>query len=63
LLGRRESLPKLRHRFHDLSGIPVMPTYHPAYLLEYPEKRREVWEDIKMIIRYLGDTHGPEKSS
>ncbi len=63
LLGRRESLPKLRHRFHDLSGIPVMPTFHPAYLLEYPEKRREVWEDIKMIIRYLGDTHRPEESS
>lgn len=63
LLGLNAPLLKLRHRFHDLSGIPVMPTFHPAYLLEYPEKRREVWEDIKMIIRYLGDTHRPEESS
>jgi len=53
LLGSNDPLLKLRHRFHDLSGIPVMPTYHPVDLLENPEKRRDVWEDIKMIIRYL----------
>lgn len=59
LLGLNAPLLKLRHRFHDLSGIPVMPTFHPAYLLEYPEKRREVWEDIKMIIRYLDTKPSP----
>jgi len=55
LLGTAEPLSKLRHRFHDLEGIPVMPTYHPSFLLRQPEMKREVWEDVKLIIARLGD--------
>ena len=40
----------LRGRFHDLNGIKVMPTYHPAHLMENPDKKRETWEDIKKIM-------------
>ena len=34
-------------------GIKVFPTYHPAYLLRNPERKREVWEDMKQIAKYL----------
>jgi len=34
-------------------GIKVIPTYHPAYLLRNPERKREVWEDMKQIAKYL----------
>jgi uracil-DNA glycosylase family 4 len=35
------------------SGIRIIPTYHPAYLLRNPEKKREVWEDMKQIAQIL----------
>jgi uracil-DNA glycosylase family 4 len=40
---------KLRGRFHERSGLKVMPTYHPSYLLMDPSKKRETWEDMKKI--------------
>ena len=46
-------LGSLRHRFHDLNGIPVMPTYHPAALLRNQALKRGTWEDIKLIIAKL----------
>jgi DNA polymerase len=56
LLGTTAPLGKLRGRFHDIRGIPVICTYHPAYLLPHrqPEKRKEVWEDMKMLLSKLG---------
>ena len=53
LLDTSKPLGALRHRFHDFQGIPVMPTYHPSALLRYPEKKRDAWEDIKLIIARL----------
>jgi len=53
LLETTEPLSKLRRRFHDLEGIPVMPTYHPSFLLRQPEMKREAWEDVKLIIARL----------
>lgn len=49
-------LGKLRGRFHDYRGIPVLCTYHPAYLLphRHPEKKREVWEDMKLLMDRMG---------
>ena len=44
---------KLRGHFHDYLGVKVMPTFHPAYLLRDPHKKREVWEDMKMVRDYL----------
>lgn len=42
-------ISKLRGKFFDVDGIRVIATFHPAYLLRSPEKKREVWEDMKQI--------------
>ncbi|MBX3296200.1 MAG: uracil-DNA glycosylase [Acidobacteria bacterium] len=42
-------ISKLRGHFHDYFGTKVMPTFHPAYLLRDPHKKKEVWEDMKMV--------------
>jgi uracil-DNA glycosylase family 4 len=42
-------ISKLRGRFFDVDGIRVIATFHPAYLLRSPDKKREVWEDMKQI--------------
>jgi uracil-DNA glycosylase len=43
----------LRGRFHEYQGIPVMPTYHPAYLLRTPSAKRTVWDDLQLVMREL----------
>ena len=53
LLDTREGITKLRGNFQDYKGIPVMPTFHPAYLLRDPSKKRETWEDLKKVRDYL----------
>ena len=42
-------ISKLRGKFFDMDGIRIIATFHPAYLLRSPEKKREVWEDMKQI--------------
>jgi uracil-DNA glycosylase family 4 len=56
LLNTTQSLSRLRGRFHDYRGIPVLCTYHPAFLLPHrsPEKKREVWDDMKLLMARLG---------
>jgi uracil-DNA glycosylase family 4 len=49
LLGFKGGITKLRGQFFEFRGIPVMPTFHPAYLLRDPSKKREVWEDVKLV--------------
>ena len=49
LLKTDEKISQLRGRFYLYRGIKVMPTYHPAFLLRNPHKKREAWEDIKKI--------------
>lgn len=59
LLGVDTPISRLRGRWYDYQGIPVRPTYHPAYLLRNPEKKRDVWEDMKQVMPMLsGDDHG-----
>jgi len=53
LLDTKEGITKLRGIFQDYFGVKVMPTFHPAYLLRDPSKKREVWEDMKKIRDYL----------
>jgi len=53
LLDTKEGITKLRGIFQDYYGVKVMPTFHPAYLLRDPSKKREVWEDMKKIRDYL----------
>uniref|UniRef100_A0A831UE24 Type-4 uracil-DNA glycosylase n=1 Tax=Geobacter metallireducens TaxID=28232 RepID=A0A831UE24_GEOME len=54
LLATKEPISRLRGRFHDYHGIPLMPTFHPAFLVRYPERKREVWEDMKQVMALLG---------
>jgi uracil-DNA glycosylase family 4 len=53
LLETKVPIGKLRGHFHDYRGTKVMPTFHPAYLLRDPNKKREVWEDMKKVRDYL----------
>ncbi|MBK7394548.1 MAG: uracil-DNA glycosylase [Chloracidobacterium sp.] len=53
LLETKVPIGKLRGHFHDYLGVKVMPTFHPAYLLRDPHKKREVWEDMKIVRDYL----------
>jgi uracil-DNA glycosylase family 4 len=43
----------LRGRFHSYEGIKLMPTYHPAYLLRKPKAKKQVWEDVQMIMKEI----------
>ncbi len=54
LLQTEDRISRLRGRFHNLGDVPVMPTYHPAYLLRNPQGKRAVWEDMQQIQRVLG---------
>jgi len=58
LLETKVPIGKLRGHFHDYLGVKVMPTFHPAYLLRDPHKKREVWEDMKMVRDYLKVNRG-----
>ena len=53
LLETSAPISKLRGRFHDYSGVKVLPTYHPAYLLRNPDRKRDVWEDMKKLMKVL----------
>jgi len=54
LLNTTQSIGKMRGRFLDYRGIAVMCTYHPAYLLRSPEKKKDVWEDMKRLLAQMG---------
>ena len=53
LLDTKDGITKVRGSFQDYFGVKVMPTFHPAYLLRDPNKKREVWEDMKKVRDYL----------
>jgi uracil-DNA glycosylase family 4 len=53
LLETKAPIGKLRGNFQDYFGIRVMPTFHPAYLLRDPHKKREVWDDMKKVKAFL----------
>jgi uracil-DNA glycosylase len=53
LLKTNLPISQLRGRFHDYHGVRVMPTFHPAFLLRNPERKRAVWEDMQAVQREL----------
>jgi DNA polymerase len=55
VLKTAEPITRLRGRMGEYKGIPVMPTYHPAYLLRTPSAKKEVWEDMKVVRGMLQD--------
>jgi DNA polymerase len=56
LLDTKVGITKIRGEFQDYFGVKVMPTFHPAYLLRDPSKKREVWEDMKKVRDFLNQT-------
>jgi len=53
ILRTKETITKARGEWRDWNGIKVMPTFHPAYLLRSPDKKREAWDDMKKVRDYL----------
>ncbi|HEU4715159.1 MAG TPA: uracil-DNA glycosylase [Pyrinomonadaceae bacterium] len=56
LLETRDGITRVRGIFQDYKGIKVMPTFHPAYLLRDPSKKRETWEDLKKVRDFLDNS-------
>lgn len=54
LLNSELTIGKLRKTFHEYRGIPVLCTYHPSYLLRNPEAKRDVWEDMQLLMKRMG---------
>ncbi len=58
LLGTDSALGRLRGTTHALaSGVPVIVTYHPAYLLRTPAQKAKTWQDLKVVRRLVRDGH------
>lgn len=53
LLKTKISITKLRGRFYEYEGIPLMPTFHPAYLLRNPKDKWLVWSDMQQVLERL----------
>jgi DNA polymerase len=49
-LGTDTAIGRLRGRLHDFNGIKVLCTYHPAYVLRNPAAKRQVWDDIQILM-------------
>lgn len=54
LLQSTAPIGKLRGQFHPYRGSKVVVTYHPAYLLRNPSAKKDVWEDMKMMLKDMG---------
>jgi len=58
LLGRDAALGSLRGRLHDFSGIPLVITYHPAYLLRSPMEKAKAWQDLCLAAATMQKVQG-----
>jgi len=56
LLDTDESMGRLRGNTYEAYGFPVIPTYHPAYLLRNPAAKKATWEDIQRVMKLAGLT-------
>jgi uracil-DNA glycosylase family 4 len=57
LLGAAEGITRMRGTWKIYRGsIPIMPTFHPAYLLRDPTKKADVWSDLQQVMKQLGKT-------
>lgn len=57
LLDRNSPMYEMRGKWFKYEGIPLLPTYHPAYLLRSPSQKKKVWADVKKVLGFL---HGEE---
>ena len=64
LTGVGEGITRLRGKWKLYKGsTPIMPTFHPAYLLRQPAAKREVWSDLQEVMRFLGKSPPAKPSS
>ncbi len=54
MLGGDFKISRERGRWLSYTGIPLLATYHPAYLLRNPSAKRQVWDDVQKIMQHLG---------
>ena len=54
LLRDETAISRLRGQWRQYEGIPLMPTFHPAYLLRSPGEKGKVWDDLKQVMKKLG---------
>lgn len=59
LLKTKNPISRLRGQWHAYQDIPLMPTFHPAYLLRNPGEKKVVWADIQLIMARLGPASSP----
>ena len=57
LLGKRDGITKLRGKWLGYEGIPVMPTFHPAFLLRQESAKREAWADLQQVMKVFGKVY------
>lgn len=57
LLGKREGITRLRGKWLGFNGIPVMPTFHPAYLLRQESAKRDAWADLQQVMKVFGKVY------
>ena len=53
LLSSDQPISRLRNHIYKFEGIPVVPTYHPAYLLRNPLQKRQAWKDVQLLLSLL----------
>lgn len=63
LLERTESFMRLRGKWLAYNGIPVMPTFHPAYLLRDPAGKKLAWADLQQVMKMFGKVHKTQNPS
>ena len=53
LLGKNATLASLRGKLHDYHGMPLIVTYHPAYLLRTPSEKAKAWQDLLLAVQSM----------
>ncbi len=56
LLGTREQITKIRGAWQKYDNIRLMPTFHPSYLLRFPQERRKTWDDMQKVMEFLASS-------
>jgi DNA polymerase len=57
------NITNVRGIWHKHGDIPLMPTFHPAYLLRMPPAKKSAWEDLKKVLEFLGKSPPPPNQS
>lgn len=60
LIGDETGITKMRGNWYEFHGVPIMPTFHPAYLLRNPPAKKYVWADMQAVVAKLGRELPPQ---